>query len=177
MFPSELLVDKKDSCGWTEDFEDRNRSHSFQRSSYSTERTSFSLAREEKPGSCVNLATWGEFVTWQTKAVSLSNHHNNNKMPYIPPLRTTFWGFFNFCELCDSNLLEQISFTINPFKIVRRGEAKHFKNHVNKFKKQQKFFSQYLKQKHPIFLKKYSKRRKKNLFKIFPQFFFCQKWN
>ena len=69
------------------------------------------------------------------------------------PLRTTFWGFFNFCELCDSNLLEQISFTINPFKIVRRGEAKHFKNHVNKFKKQQKFFSQYLKQKHPIFQK------------------------
>ena len=42
--PFRLLVDKKDSCGCAEDFEDRNRSHSFQRSSYST---ASSLAREE----------------------------------------------------------------------------------------------------------------------------------
>ena len=74
------------------------------------------LSKRGKPGSCVNLATWGEFVTWQTKAVSLSNHHNNNKMPYIP---STFWGFFNLGELCDSNLLERISF--NPFNTICKG--------------------------------------------------------
>ena len=40
-------------------------------------------------------------------------------MPYIP---STFWGFFNLGELCDSNLLERISF--NPFNTICKGGSK-----------------------------------------------------
>ena len=131
------------------------------------------LSKRGKPGSCVNLATWGEFVTWQTKAVSLSNHHNNNKMPYIP---STFWGFFNLGELCDSNLLERISF--NPFNTICKGGSKTLQESCKQVQKAAKeFFSQYLKQKHPIFLNKTYSKASKTFCCENSHNSFCQNWN